>query len=366
MEAKNGYQFKLSKVYFNVDPSEIVAENEVPISLISALRDLLFGCGMENDEGVRNGSQTSEVENEENQTSCCNKFEQKIQTACCQNNICSDNRETTTSHEATDNVDQEENTTSHEVTDNVDQDENTTSHEVTDNVDQQETKPILYEIGLMVNELRADEITKQEMKDRKYKAFKVSNESITEGNIGTYDRDPKFKTKGVVLLFDKDKQYTTKKFFFNICKKLPDGPGPYSKRYGIALRHFCRIFSKSAVSNSGRRSCAWILMKTNILFSQDDPPDVDEICERYFHKQKNSESDAEGLFNMFKKTFDDEIEKDSKWWIIGDMDVTDKLIVDVEPSKADLLIWKGRESTCTKRKTVENPTEIKHEDEGLI
>ncbi|VDI06122.1 Hypothetical predicted protein [Mytilus galloprovincialis] len=693
MNAKNGYQFKLSKVYFNVDPSEIVAENEVPISLISALRDLLFGCGMESDEGVRNGSQTSEVENEENQTSCCNKFETKIQTACCQNSkmknqegvkacckanifgacvhinypwyklwgfllrfvfavaiclpwiirvcifyvyeydiresrhkaaetrnflvriennltyygtpvhvvfilsyalmcfgylffelisvilfknitsllrkilteifnsmcnrskgkvirwsirvllkpftacgmfgvvfaipfwifavpftftvsayylfptfhitinflrlfvdifrtcnlksdkssqknvdknccysffsfqdICSDNRETTTSHEATYNVDQEGNTTSHEVTDNDDQDENTTSHEVTDNVDQQETKPILYEIGLMfillcmmlsfvlltfefviffmkvatytmvglilnsshamqyistislawlyynrcfggisqiyknfnkavqtilyrVNELRADEITKQEMKDRKYKAFKVSNKSITEGNIGTYDRDPKFKTKGVVLLFDKDKQYTTKKFFFNICKKLPDGPGPYSKRYGIALRHFCVIFlfllfvtlvviafgdsysvsfPNQLLATLAGGVVPWILMKTNILFSQDDPPDVDEIYERYFHKQKNSESDAEGLFNMFKKTFDDEIEKDSKWWIIGDMDVTDTSTVNVEPSKADLLIWNGRESTYTKRKTVENPLENKNEGEGLI
>ncbi|CAC5405755.1 unnamed protein product [Mytilus coruscus] len=253
-----------------------------------------------------------------------------------------------------------------------------------------------------------DEITKQEMKEHKNKAFKVTNESmrITKREIGTYDGVPQFKTNGVILLFDQfDKQYTTKQFFFNVCKNTPDGPEPFSKHFCIALRQFFVIFlfllfvtlvvlafgdsysvsfPNQLLATLAGGVVPWILMKTNILFSQADPPDVDEIVKRYFHEQKNatanssknSESNKHGLF---KKTFDNEIEKDSKWWIIGDMDVaddeigemyltvepfaetieTDDVIVNVEPpegtteidcmnvtvdtsekTKVDLIIWK--------------------------
>ncbi|XP_052087068.1 uncharacterized protein LOC127724212 isoform X2 [Mytilus californianus] len=317
------------------------------------------------------------------------------------------------------------------------------------------------------------------MKEHTNKALKVTNKSMCR-SIGTYDGDAKFKTNGVILLFDQfDKQYTTKQFFFNICENTPDGPGPFSKHFCIALRQFFVIFlfllfvtlvvlafgdsysvsfPNQLLATLAGGVVPWILMKTNILFSQADPPDVDEICERYFYKQKNptsnssenSESNAERLF---KKTFDNEIEKDSKWWIIGDMDVADDEIDDmtvtVEPTKETkkmvditvtveppeetkkmvdmtvtveppeetkkmvdmtvtveppketkkmvhmtvtveppegtteigfmnatvkpdeerkgvLLVWKGRKSTCTKRKAVEEMTEKKYEEKELI
>lgn len=230
-----------------------------------------------------------------------------------------------------------------------------------------------------VNELRADEITKQEMKEHKNQAFKLTvtgeNLLIQGRDIGTYDGVPKFKTNGVILLFDKfDKQYTTKQFLFNVCTNMPDGPGPYIKHFCIALRQFFVIFlflilvtlvvlafgdsysvsfPNQLLATLAGGVVPWILMKTNVLFSQADPPNVEEIVKRYFPEQTNatanSSENSSNTDRLFKKTFDNEIEKDSKWWIIGDIDVADDKIdemdLTVEPPEETPETFEPQEET---------------------
>ncbi|CAC5405756.1 unnamed protein product [Mytilus coruscus] len=77
------YQFKLTKVCLNVQTNEIVAANEVPISLFRALRDLCIGCVIENNKDVGKCCRTFDIIDKE---VCCNKCRTKKEecvTACC-------------------------------------------------------------------------------------------------------------------------------------------------------------------------------------------------------------------------------------------------------------------------------------------
>lgn len=182
------------------------------------------------------------------------------------------------------------------------------------------------------------------------------------------DRVLNFKTNGVILLLDQsDKQYITKQFFFKVCKIKPDGPGPWGKHFLVALRQFLIIFIflvfvtlvVLAFGESYRVSfpnqllatlaggvVPWILMKTNLLFSQDDMPDAEELVERYFDDDLIMENEGNGsndkplqhaqstrlnkngeviVKGIFKKNFDKVIEKHEEWWTIGDMDFAGKL-----------------------------------------
>ncbi|CAG2204451.1 unnamed protein product [Mytilus edulis] len=90
----------------------------------------------------------------------------------------------------------------------------------------------------------------------------------------------------------------------------------------------------------------WILMKTNLLFSQDDMPDAEELVERYFDDDLIMENEENGsndkplqhaqstrlnkngeviVKGIFKKNFDKVIEKHEEWWTISDMDFAGKL-----------------------------------------
>ncbi|VDI02524.1 Hypothetical predicted protein [Mytilus galloprovincialis] len=182
------------------------------------------------------------------------------------------------------------------------------------------------------------------------------------------DRVLNFKTNGVILLLDQsDKQYITKQFFFKVCKIKPDGPGPWGKHFLVALRQFLIIFIflvfvtlvVLAFGESYRVSfpnqllatlaggvVPWILMKTNLLFSQDGMPDAEELVERYFDDDLIMENEGNGsndkplqhaqstrlnkngeviVKGIFKKNFDKVIEKHEEWWTIGDMDFAGKL-----------------------------------------
>lgn len=256
---------------------------------------------------------------------------------------------------------------------------------------------------------KVDEIAMQDISEQENTAFHIIGERSQRqrGDMpdGPNDLDenrkvhvhggiPKFNSNGVFLLLDKfDKQYLTKKFFFKVCRIEPGAPGPWSKHFLKALWQFSIIFifltfvmlvvlafgdsysvsfPNQLLATLAGGVVPWILMKTNLLFSQADIPDKDEVVARYF----NDRQDNSGLTNnetslkvvqleqpeqrlnengevvakgIFKKKFNEKIEKHNEWWTIGDMDVVSVTLVNTEDSEVDLLLYVNGETINAQR-----------------
>ncbi|XP_052087075.1 uncharacterized protein LOC127724217 [Mytilus californianus] len=222
------------------------------------------------------------------------------------------------------------------------------------------------------NKQHVDNIAKKQINEQENMAFKVKgSETILYDKIGkqknkrkinidNHDRVLKYRTNGVILLLDRfDKQYITKKFFFKVCNIIPDGPGPISKHFGVAMRRLSLIFmflifvtlvvlafgdsynvsfSNQLLATLAGGVVPWILMKTNIVFAQADKKDANELVDIYFgnDSERNvsldlTDSGEVSVKSVFKKKFDNKIKEDEKWWTIADFGVTkDKPLVDEE------------------------------------
>ncbi|CAG2202852.1 unnamed protein product [Mytilus edulis] len=135
-------QFKLTKVYLNVKTNEIVAANEVPVSLLGALRDLCLGCVIEHTDGLGECCRTTDVRNKKVCCSICETKNKKCVTACSWLYY----------HRCFGGISQ--------IYKSYNEAFQTIIHKI--------------------NELRADEITKQEMKEHTNQAFKLT---VTDANL---------------------------------------------------------------------------------------------------------------------------------------------------------------------------------------
>ncbi|CAG2186510.1 unnamed protein product [Mytilus edulis] len=170
------------------------------------------------------------------------------------------------------------------------------------------------------NKQLVDNIAKKQINEQENMAFKVKGSEkmfydkfVNQRNkrkiqIDNHDRVLKYRTNGVILLLDKfDKQYITKKFFFKVCKIIPDGPGPLSKHFSEAMRRLSLIFmfltfvtlvvlafgdsydvsfSNQLLATLAGGVVPWILMKTDILFAQAEKKDANELVDRYFSNKE--------------------------------------------------------------------------------
>ncbi|CAG2236507.1 unnamed protein product [Mytilus edulis] len=249
------------------------------------------------------------------------------------------------------------------------------------------------------NKKQVDRVAREHCKDQKNTAFKTALKSGDQHDVTQYRSNqktemrtdfgmPKLKTNKIILLLDRhDKQYITKKFFFEICKTT-DGPGPLVDHIIKAVRRFLTIgiflvfvtivvlafgesysisFSNQLLASLAGGVVPLILIKANVLFSESEVIDEKELVKKYFYDEDNSsysgDTSLEGAhvtrLDYFKKNFHEIIEKDEKWWNIEDLEVEQEVnavecIGEINTAEIDLIVL---ENGNTGQKTIEKSEE---------
>lgn len=249
------------------------------------------------------------------------------------------------------------------------------------------------------NKKQVDRVAREHCKDQKNTAFKTALKSGDQHDVTQYRSNqktemrtdfgmPKLKTNKIILLLDRhDKQYITKKFFFEICKST-DGPGPLVDHIIKAVRRFLTIgiflvfvtivvlafgesysisFSNQLLASLAGGVVPLILIKANVLFSESEVIDEKELVKKYFYDEDNSsysgDTSLEGAhvtrLDYFKKNFHEIIEKDEKWWNIEDLEVEQEVnavecIGEINTAEIDLIVL---ENGNTGQKTIEKSEE---------
>ncbi|CAC5398696.1 unnamed protein product [Mytilus coruscus] len=254
------------------------------------------------------------------------------------------------------------------------------------------------------NKKQVDRVAREHCKNQKNTAFKAIYGSVLksrdEHDVEQFQSDkkteirtdfgmPKLKTNKIILLLDQyDKQYITKKFFFEICKIRTDGPGPLADHILKAVRRFLTIgiflvfvtivvlafgesysisFPNQLLATLAGGVVPLILIKANVLFPEPEELDEKEIIKKYFYDEDKSsysgDTSLEGAhvtrLDYFKKSFHKIIENDEKWWNIQDMEVKQEVnalecIEEINETEIDLIVL---ENCKTGQKKIEKSEE---------
>ncbi|XP_063424699.1 uncharacterized protein LOC134708243 [Mytilus trossulus] len=251
------------------------------------------------------------------------------------------------------------------------------------------------------NKKQIDRVALEDYKNQKNTAFKTALKSVVQDwrdqvqdwrdqkdeeieiEMRTDFGIPKLKTNQIILLLDKlDKQYITKKFFFEICK-TPDGPGPLVDHIKNAMRRFLTIgiflvfvtivvlafgesysisFSNQLLASFAGGVVPLILIKAKVLFSEPEVIDEKDLVKKYFYAEdedyssKSADADLEGAcvtrLDRFRIFFHKIIKNDEKWWNIQDLEVVEHEEI-INTAEIDLIVLKNGKKG-KKKKSEEN------------